>query len=176
MNLKYVNNTCRLAAASMIRNGGGSIVNVSSIASVSANPFGIAYSAAKAGVNAYSNTAAIEWAQHGIRVNVVAPGNTRTPKNSAEVTPDVESGRVPLNRRGRPEDIGYAVLFFLSDLSGYVTGQFIAVDGGSLTLPSSLSGDLLPAAVSGLPHADIMRGRMTDAIARARVGGPADHE
>ena len=125
-------------------------MHIASIAGLSAMPFGAPYAAAKAGMMALTRTAALEWGPLGIRVNAVAPGTIRTARNrdtsSAEERAE-ERDAIPLGRRGRPEDIAAAVLFLLSDLAGFVTGQVLAVDGGSSVRPSYLGGDNLPIFV-----------------------------
>jgi 3-oxoacyl-[acyl-carrier protein] reductase len=131
---------------------GGSIVAVSSVAGLSAMPYGAPYAAAKAGMISLVRTAALEWGRSGIRVNSVAPGSVRTPKSAAgaaapDALADVERAALPLGRRGVPEDIAGAVLFLLSGLSSWVTGQVLAVDGGSSARPSFLGADDLPVFV-----------------------------
>lgn len=114
--------------------GRGAIVSISSIAATTPQMITGLYSAAKAGVEAFTAQAAVEWGPLGVRVNAVAPGMVRTAM--AEVVyadPALYATRVamvPLQRIGRPEDIGDAVAFLLSDAASYVTGQTLIVDGG----------------------------------------------
>src|ERR1700757_4273676 len=110
----------------------GSIVSISSISGVNTAPFHIAYGTAKAAIAAMTRTLAVELALDEIRVNAVAPGVTATPASRTYVEEDVERDRraIAMGRRGRPEEIAGAILFLLSDLSSYITGQTLLVDGG----------------------------------------------
>ncbi|MCV7179296.1 SDR family NAD(P)-dependent oxidoreductase [Mycolicibacterium sphagni] len=122
------------AVAAEIRSGGGpgSIVSVSSISGMNTAPFHIAYGTAKAAIVAATRTMAVELALDGIRVNAVAPGVTETAASRTYVDNDPERDRaaIAMGRRGRPEEQAGAILFLLSDLSNYVTGQTLLVDGG----------------------------------------------
>ena len=113
---------------------GGAIVNISSIAAVTPQMDVGLYSAAKAGVSAFTAQAAVEWGPDGVRVNAVAPGMVRTAMAEAVyANADLHEARrsmVPLRRIGQPEDIGRAVAFLLSQDAAYVTGQTLVVDGG----------------------------------------------
>jgi NAD(P)-dependent dehydrogenase (short-subunit alcohol dehydrogenase family) len=121
-----------VAAELRSRGRGGSIVSLSSISGMNAAPFHIGYGTAKAAVVAATRTMAVELAVHGIRVNAVAPGVTQTPASGAYVDQDAERDlrAIAMGRRGRPEEQAGPILFLLSDLSSYVTGQTILVDGG----------------------------------------------
>jgi 3-oxoacyl-[acyl-carrier protein] reductase len=152
--------TTQVTAKRLIAQGtGGSIVHIASVAGLSALPYGAGYSAAKAGMLALMRTAALELGSANIRVNAVAPGTVRTPVNAgqsgAEDTAE-ERSAIPLQRRGVPDDIANAVLFLLSDLASWITGQVLAVDGGSSTRPSFLDADNLPVFV----HDDELRARL----------------
>jgi 3-oxoacyl-[acyl-carrier protein] reductase len=143
-NLRYVLVSCQRFASALIENSDrGSIVNLSSIAA-RAIPLLVGYGAAKAGLESMSRTMAAEWGQYGIRVNAVAPGTVKTPRAGQS---DLEEAtqKIPLQRRGEPEDIANAVLFLLSDRANYITGQTLTVDGGA-TL--GVSGDSLPDVVT----------------------------
>jgi NAD(P)-dependent dehydrogenase (short-subunit alcohol dehydrogenase family) len=110
----------------------GSIVSISSISGMNTAPFHVAYGAAKAGVVAATRTLAAELALDDIRVNAVAPGVTATPASRSYVDDDETRDRsaIAMGRRGRPEEQAGAILFLLSDLSSYITGQTLLVDGG----------------------------------------------
>ncbi|HVV59551.1 MAG TPA: SDR family oxidoreductase [Gaiellaceae bacterium] len=120
----------------MARSGGGSIVNISSIHEDLAFPGYSAYCAAKGGLRMLMRNAAVELAEHGIRVNNVAPGAIKTPIN-AETLDDPEKVErlkqlVPLQRVGTPEEVAEVVAFLASDRSRYVTGSTYFVDGGMI--------------------------------------------
>ncbi|KJF19810.1 NAD(P)-dependent oxidoreductase [Rhodococcus sp. ACPA4] len=110
----------------------GSIVSISSISGMNTAPFHIGYGSAKAALVAATRTMAVELAEVGIRVNAIAPGVTATPASSTYVDDDPERDRraITMGRRGRPEEQAGAILFLLSDLSTYITGQTLLVDGG----------------------------------------------
>ncbi|MCX8560847.1 SDR family oxidoreductase [Mycolicibacterium mucogenicum] len=110
----------------------GSIVSVSSVSGMNTAPFHIAYGTAKAAIVAMTRTMAVELAADGIRVNAVAPGVTQTAASATYVDddPDRDHRAIALGRRGTPEEQAGAMLFLLSDLSSYITGQTLLVDGG----------------------------------------------
>jgi NAD(P)-dependent dehydrogenase (short-subunit alcohol dehydrogenase family) len=120
-------------AAEMRRQGNpGSIVSLSSISGMNTAPFHIAYGTAKAAVTSMTRTMAVELALDNIRVNAIAPGVTETAASRTYVDDDPERDRlaIAMGRRGRPEEQAGAILFLLSDLSSYITGQTLLVDGG----------------------------------------------
>jgi 3-oxoacyl-[acyl-carrier protein] reductase len=123
-----------VAAELKRRERGGSIVSISSISGMNTAPFHIAYGTAKAAIVAVTRTMALELAENGpaIRVNAVAPGVTKTPASGTYVDDDPERDRraIAMGRRGCPEEVAGAILFLLSDLSSYITGQTLLVDGG----------------------------------------------
>ncbi|WP_066899402.1 SDR family NAD(P)-dependent oxidoreductase [Mycolicibacterium houstonense] len=122
------------AVAAEIRSQGkpGSIVSVSSISGMNTAPYHVAYGTAKAAIVAATRTMAAELAAGGIRVNAVAPGVTETAASATYVDadPDRDQRAIAMGRRGTPEEQAGAILFLLSDLSSYITGQTILVDGG----------------------------------------------
>jgi NAD(P)-dependent dehydrogenase (short-subunit alcohol dehydrogenase family) len=121
-----------VAAELKARGRPGSIVSVSSISGMNTAPFHIGYGTAKAALVAATRTMAVELAPDGIRVNAVAPGVTETPASGTYVDADPDRDRraIAMGRRGRPEEQAGAILFLLSGLSSYITGQTILVDGG----------------------------------------------
>ncbi|MCV7284627.1 SDR family oxidoreductase [Mycolicibacterium wolinskyi] len=133
------------AVAAEIRAGGnpGSIVSVSSISGMNTAPFHVAYGTAKAAIVAATRTMAAELAAAGIRVNAVAPGVTETAASATYVDADPERDRraIAMGRRGTPEEQAGAILFLLSDLSSYITGQTLLVDGGLNLRWTHLGGD-----------------------------------
>jgi 3-oxoacyl-[acyl-carrier protein] reductase len=110
----------------------GSIVSISSISGMNTAPLHIAYGTAKAALVAVTRTMAVELAVDNIRVNAIAPGVTETPASGTYVDDDPERDRraIAMGRRGRPGEQAGPILFLLSDLSAYITGQTILVDGG----------------------------------------------
>ncbi|MBV8788742.1 MAG: SDR family oxidoreductase, partial [Mycobacterium sp.] len=121
-----------VAAELVAQQRSGSIVSISSISGINTAPFHIAYGTAKAAITAMTRTMALELALSGIRVNAVAPGVTETAASRTYVDEDPERDRqaIAMGRRGRPEEQSGAILFLLSELSSYITGQTLLVDGG----------------------------------------------
>jgi NAD(P)-dependent dehydrogenase (short-subunit alcohol dehydrogenase family) len=132
-NLRYVFLAARELARSLIARGcPGSIASVASVDGICASTNHAAYGAAKAGLINLAKSLAGEWSRYGVRVNVVAPGGMITPRAPLK-SPEREMQDmrlVPMQRRGGVDDIANALVFFLSNLSKYVTGQTLAVDGG----------------------------------------------
>ena len=117
----------------MLENGGGSIVNIGSMASCGGDLGSTAYACAKAGVDILTQYTAQQYGKQGIRCNCIRPGLIVTPQNEAKVPQalkDIFLGSIMVNRYGCPEDIAHAAVYFGSDEAAYVTGQIINVDGG----------------------------------------------
>lgn len=137
LNLKAVWTGAQAASKIMKENGGGTIINISSVAAYGAAPFNGPYAVAKAGVNNLTQTLAAELAPLGIRVNGVAPGPIPTEvfleflNLKEEDIPELgQRFQIPLGRVGTPEDIAPAVVYLASEASSWMTGQTIAVRGG----------------------------------------------
>jgi NAD(P)-dependent dehydrogenase (short-subunit alcohol dehydrogenase family) len=134
-NLRQVIVCTQRVARSMVETGsGGSIINITSIEGVRAAPGYAAYAAAKAGVISFTKTAALELALQGIRVNALAPDITPTEGMLAVTPPNAQANfqfTIPMGRVGRIDEMAGAAVFLAGDLSGYVTGQTIHVDGGT---------------------------------------------
>jgi glucose 1-dehydrogenase len=134
---------CLQAAARQMRaHGGGSIVNISSVHEDFPFPGYTPYCASKGGLRMMMRNAALELAEHGIRVNNVAPGAIATPINAATLADPAKVERlhqlIPLQRLGEPADVAEVVLFLASDRSSYVTGSTYYVDGGLVRHAESL--------------------------------------
>ena len=132
VNLKGAYNGMQAVINPMLEAGGGKIVNVASTAGLIGMQNTLAYSASKGGVIAMSRQVAIEYAAKNIRVNVVAPGVTQTPM-LGDITEELlaqVTAATPAGVLGKPEDVGAAIVFFLSSNSDFVRGQVLAVDGG----------------------------------------------
>lgn len=133
LNLRHVFLLNREVAKTMIARGrGGSMTCVTSVSGVQAAPNHGAYGAAKAGLIHLVKTMAVEWAQYGIRVNAVGPGAITTPRipDTPERVAELANSNVPMRRLGAADEIAKAILFMTSDLSSYITGQNLMVDGG----------------------------------------------
>jgi NAD(P)-dependent dehydrogenase (short-subunit alcohol dehydrogenase family) len=132
------------AAAHMARSGGGSIVNVSSVASALGTAQFSLYAASKGALDAATRALAAEWGPWGVRVNVVRPGVTRSEMSSMIVENEALRSnylkQVPLRRVGEAEDVAEVVLFLSSPQASYLTGQMIDVDGGWSTTKRSIAG------------------------------------
>lgn len=142
INLKGVFLCTQAAAAQMIKQGkGGKIINISSVDAVHPSSVGLAtYDASKHGVWGFTKNVALELAPHRIWVNAIAPGGVNTPGAGAGQPASKEqqeqmapfAAKIPMKRIGEPDDIGKVALFLASDLSSYMTGSQVVVDGGVL--------------------------------------------
>ncbi|MCF7885802.1 MAG: SDR family oxidoreductase [Candidatus Marinimicrobia bacterium] len=120
----------------MIRQGKGSILNISSMAAQYGLPNVIAYSASKTAIEGMTRAMAVELSPQGIRVNCIAPGFIETPMSSKALDDDPERknrvlSRTPMGKLGQPQDIGEAAYFLCSDKANFITGEVICVDGGN---------------------------------------------
>ena len=123
---------CCRAALALMRKGGGSIVNISSVAAYTGSVGQANYAAAKAGVVGLSRSLAIEYATRGIRVNCIVPGLVET-EMTEKLKPAFREeflSRIPLRRFGEPQEIAAAALFLASDAASYITGAVLHVNGG----------------------------------------------
>ncbi|WP_018962889.1 SDR family NAD(P)-dependent oxidoreductase [Coprothermobacter platensis] len=134
VNLRGVFFGCKYAIPEMKKNGGGVIINTASAAALIGFPEAIAYAASKGGVVSLTRAVAVDFAKAGIRANCICPGTSET-----AITKDVLANEqlrnmflapIPMGRFGQPDDIAKAALFLASDLSAYITGATIPVDGG----------------------------------------------
>ncbi|HXC39359.1 MAG TPA: SDR family NAD(P)-dependent oxidoreductase [Burkholderiales bacterium] len=135
-NLRYFFIAAKQVAAGMLkRQKPGALLGIASIDGVRSAPYHASYGAAKAGLLNLVRSMAVEWSPRGIRVNVIAPGSIVTPRIPVrqDGTEASLSVGVPMGRRGTTDEIAKAALFFLSDQASYVSGQWLAVDGGYLS-------------------------------------------
>ena len=135
VNLKSVFNMTKAVQRTMLKQRKGSIINMSSVVGVKGNAGQSNYAASKAGIIGFSKSIALELGSRNIRSNVIAPGFIETEMTSSLNQETVDSWRssIPLKRGGSPKDIANACVFLASDLSSYITGQTLNVDGGMLT-------------------------------------------
>ncbi|WP_417290908.1 3-oxoacyl-[acyl-carrier-protein] reductase [Corallibacter sp.] len=135
VNLKSVFNMTKAVQRTMLKQRQGSIINMSSVVGVKGNAGQSNYAASKAGIIGFSKSVALELGSRNIRSNVIAPGFIETEMTAKLDENTVKGWRdaIPLKRGGTPEDIANVCVFLASDMSAYVTGQTINVDGGMLT-------------------------------------------
>lgn len=135
VNLKSVFNMTKAVQRTMLKNRAGSIINMSSVVGVKGNAGQTNYAASKAGIIGFTKSVALELGSRNIRCNAIAPGFIETEMTGA-LNPEVVQGwrdGIPLKRGGTTQDVANACVFLASDLSAYVTGQTLHVDGGMLT-------------------------------------------
>ena len=135
VNLKSVFNMTKAVQRTFLKQRSGSIINMSSVVGVKGNAGQTNYAASKAGMIGFTKSVALELGSRNIRCNAIAPGFIETEMTDKLDEKTVQGWRdaIPLKRGGTPEDVANACLFLASDLSGYVTGQVLNVDGGMLT-------------------------------------------
>ena len=135
VNLKSVFNMTKAVQRAMLKQRKGSIINMSSVVGVKGNAGQTNYAASKAGIIGFSKSVALELGSRNVRCNVIAPGFIETEMTGKldEATVNTWRSAIPLKRGGTPEDVANVCVFLASDLSDYVTGQTIHVDGGMLT-------------------------------------------
>jgi NAD(P)-dependent dehydrogenase (short-subunit alcohol dehydrogenase family) len=134
INLKSVFLTCKCAIPEMLKTGGGSIINTSSVAALIGGEDAHAYTAAKGGMISLSRALAVEFGPKNIRVNCICPGVIDTPMVESVIAPLKNSNRPlrfsPIQRLGTAEDIAYCALYLAADESSFVTGAVFVIDGG----------------------------------------------
>jgi 3-oxoacyl-[acyl-carrier protein] reductase len=135
VNLKSCFNTVKAVAKQMMKQKGGSIINMTSVVGLKGNAGQANYAASKAGIIGFTKSVALELGSRGIRSNAIAPGFIETEMTAKLDEKTVQSWRdaIPLKRGGKPEDVADACVFLGSDMSSYISGQVIQVDGGMLT-------------------------------------------
>ena len=134
-NLSSVFNLTKASIRTFLKQRSGSIINISSVVGVKGNAGQSNYSASKAGIIGFSKSVALELGSRNIRSNVLAPGFIETDMTDSLSEDVINSWKesIPLKRGGKPSDVGNACVFLASDMSSYITGQVLHVDGGMLT-------------------------------------------
>jgi NAD(P)-dependent dehydrogenase (short-subunit alcohol dehydrogenase family) len=134
LNLTSAVYVCHAFGPHLAERGTGSVINVASVAGLTAAPFLAGYGAAKAGLVSLTKTLAVEWAALGVRVNALCPGWTATDLNrnlwQDEVAGKATIAPVPMGRWGRADEMTGPAVFLASDASSYMTGQVLVIDGG----------------------------------------------
>lgn len=135
VNLKSCFNTVKAATKPMMKQKSGSIINMTSVVGLKGNAGQSNYAASKAGIIGFTKSVALELGSRGIRSNAIAPGFIETEMTGKLDEKTVQSWRdaIPMKRGGKPEDVADACVFLASDMSAYMTGQVLQVDGGMLT-------------------------------------------
>ena len=135
VNLKSVFNLTKAVLRPMLKQRSGSIINMSSVVGVKGNAGQTNYAASKAGILGFTKSVALELGSRNVRCNAIAPGFIETEMTAKLDPKTVDSWResIPLTRGGTPEDVANACVFLGSDMSAYITGQTLNVDGGMLT-------------------------------------------
>jgi NAD(P)-dependent dehydrogenase (short-subunit alcohol dehydrogenase family) len=138
LNLTSAVYVCHAIGRHLAERGRGSVINVASVAGLTASPLVSPYGAAKAGLIALTRTLAVEWAAAGVRVNALCPGWTATELNrnlwGDEAASKATIASVPMRRWGRAEEMTGPALFLASDASSYMTGQVLVIDGGQTAM------------------------------------------
>ncbi|QNL22162.1 3-oxoacyl-[acyl-carrier-protein] reductase [Hyphobacterium sp. CCMP332] len=135
VNLKSCFNTVKAATRQLMKQRGGSIINITSVVGIKGNAGQANYAASKAGIIGFTKSVALELGSRGIRCNAIAPGFIETEMTDA-IDPkmvDEWKNAIPLKRGGTPDDVANACVFLASDMSSYISGQVLQVDGGMLT-------------------------------------------
>lgn len=135
VNLKSCFNTVKAATRQLMKQRGGSIINITSVVGIKGNAGQANYAASKAGIIGFTKSVALELGSRGIRCNAIAPGFIETEMTEAldQKMVDEWKNAIPLKRGGTPEDVANACVFLASDMSSYISGQVLQVDGGMLT-------------------------------------------
>ena len=139
VNLKGAFLVAQAVAREMVKTGGGSVINMSSVNAVMAIPSIASYNMSKGAINQLTRVMALALADHGIRVNAVAPGTIATELAAKAVLTSEDAkarilSRTPMKRLGTPEEIADVVAYLASDASSYLTGEIITADGGRMAL------------------------------------------